>query len=67
VVRRREHFRLALKPRQAIRLTGEGVRQDLDGDVALQPRIARARYLAHAAGAQRADHFVGTESIPGAQ
>ena len=31
----------------------EGRGQDLDGDVAAEPRVARAVHLAHAAGAQQ--------------
>ena len=39
-----------------------GVVKDLDGDEALQPRIAAAIHLPHAAGGQGADDFVGPES-----
>ena len=33
----------------------------LDRDVAAQPRVARAIHLTHAAGAEEADDFVGTQ------
>ena len=39
-----------------------GVVEDLDGDEALQPRIAAAIHLPHAAGGQGADDFVGSKS-----
>ena len=38
--------------------------QNLDGYVALQPRIAGAIHLAHATGAERRDNFVRTEFSP---
>ncbi len=40
-----------------------GLEQDLDGDIALQPGIARAIHLSHAAGAELADDsFRGSET-----
>ena len=42
------------------RITRERVRQDFDRDVALQPRIARAIHLAHAARAERRNDLVRT-------
>ena len=52
MVQRREHLRFALEAREAIGIGGEGVRQDLDRDVAIELRVARAIDLAHAAGAR---------------
>ena len=43
----------ALEPREGRRVRGERVRQDLDRDVAIQLRVARAVHLAHPAGAER--------------
>ena len=50
MVQRREQFRLALKAGDAIGIAADGLGKDLEGDVALQLRIARAIHLAHAAG-----------------
>ena len=49
MVERREHLRLALEPGETIGVGREEVRQDLDGDVALQLRVARLVDLAHPA------------------
>lgn len=57
--------RLLLEAVQAVGVGREGHRQNLHGDVAPQARIARAVNLAHAAGADGGDDFVGTE--PGAR
>ena len=53
-----------LKPAQTIRIGGKARRQGLDRDIAPESGIARAMHLAHAAGADEAEYFVGTE--PGA-
>ena len=50
-------LRLPLESREAIGIVGERLGQDLDRDVALQLRIARAIDLAHAARAERARRF----------
>jgi len=42
VIQRGERLRLALEARSDVRLTGDVRRQDLDGDRALQARVARA-------------------------
>ena len=47
VVQGREDVRLAREAREAVRVLREGVREDLDRDVALQARVARAPHLAH--------------------
>jgi len=62
VIERRERLRLALEPRHALRVVGERVRQDLDRGIAMQPCIARPIDLAHAAGADQRDDFVGTDN-----
>ena len=53
VVQRREHPRLALEAREAIRIAGERLRQDLDRDVARELGVACAVHLAHAARADQ--------------
>ena len=47
-----EHPRLALEAHDVFRIVSERARQDLDGDIASQPGIARAIHLAHAAYAK---------------
>ena len=67
MIQRSQHLRFALEARQAIDVTRKGVGQHLNRDIAIQPRIARAIHLAHAAGADEADHFVRAETIAGRQ
>ncbi len=43
----------ALKPLQCLRRRGERLRQDLDGDRPMEPRIRGPIYFAHPAGAKR--------------
>ena len=64
MVERREHLRLSLETRQAIRIVRE---QILDRDVAIEPQVARAIHLAHAARAELGDHFVGAKFGAGCQ
>src|SRR5262249_21371639 len=42
------------------RRVGAGVREDLDGDVAVQPWVPRTIHLPHAACTQQRDDFIGT-------
>jgi hypothetical protein len=60
-----ERPRLALEPRAAIGVGAEDVGQDLQGDVAPQPAVARAIDLAHAARAERRDDLVRPKRVPG--
>ena len=50
--------RLLLEARQSHGIIGQSWRQDLDGDIAAEPRIAHAINFAHAPGAEQAEHFV---------
>ena len=59
---RRDGLRLALEPRERRRILGKALGQDLDGDIAIQLGVAGAVDLAHAAGAELADDFVGAET-----
>jgi hypothetical protein len=52
---------LSLEASQAIAIACDGRQQDLDGDVALQPSVAGAIDLSHAAGSEGRDDLVGTE------
>ena len=54
MVQRREDLRFAFETGEPIGVVGEGGGQDLDRDVAIELRIARAIDLAHAAGAKLA-------------
>ena len=61
VVERGQRLRFAREARDAIRIVREHVGQDLDRDVAVQLRIARAIHLAHSAFAQLGDDLVRAE------
>ena len=62
MVERGEHLRFALEPGESFGVAGEGVRQDLDRDVAIQLGIARAIHLAHAAGPHGGEDLVRAEA-----
>jgi len=67
-VRMRERgdgLRLTLETRAPIRIARKPDGQDLDGDITLQSRIARAIHLAHTTGADGRDDLVGTDARPG--
>ena len=55
---------LALEAGESARIVRDVVGENLDGDVAPQPRVARAVNLAHTARAQRSERSVGTEARP---
>ena len=57
----RDSSRFAFEAHLQIRIRRELRGQDLDSDVAIQPRIARAIHLAHAASADRRHYFVRSE------
>ena len=65
MIQRGEHLRFALEPREAIGIVREGLGQHLDRDVAIQPRIARAIDLAHAARAEQRQDFICAETSAG--
>ena len=67
VVERRERPGFAFEARETIRIAGEGVGQNLDGDVAAEPRIARAIDFAHPAGAQGGLDVIRAEAGAGAE
>ena len=60
---RRERF--LQEARDAIGIAADRLGQDLDRDVALQLRIARAIHLAHAAGADRVEDLERTKPRAG--
>src|SRR5689334_12261223 len=61
MVQCRDGSRFLLEAPQPLGVLGETRRQYLDRDFTSQPRILRAIHLAHAAGADRAHHFVRAE------
>jgi len=65
VIERREHLRFTSEPRQPIRIEREGVRQNLQRDVAIELAVARTIDLAHAACAEGRQNFIGTEARAG--
>ena len=67
MVERGQHLRFALETGEAIRIAREGVRQDLQRDLAIQLGIARAIDLAHAAGPEGGEDLVRAEADAGLQ
>ncbi len=53
---------LALEAGAPVGIGRNTLRQDLDRDVAAEPRVARAVDLAHPSGPNEADDFVRTEA-----
>src|SRR6185295_6388371 len=64
MIERREDFGFSTKPREAIRITRHGPRQNLDRDLTLQLRVGRAVDLSHSAGTKRADDLERADSLP---
>jgi hypothetical protein len=52
MVQRRQHLRLASETRHAVGIVGEGLGQDLDGDVAVEPGVGCAPDFTHASDAE---------------
>src|SRR5262245_16054275 len=67
MVERGKHLRFPPESRKAIGIRRERVRQDLEGDVAIELRIASSIDLTHAAGADERDDLVRTEPGAGRQ
>ena len=67
MVQRRENLRFPFETAEPIGVVGKGGGQYLDRDVAIEPGIARAIDLAHAAGAEGREDFIGTEARAGGQ
>ena len=62
VIERGGGLRFPLEAGETVRVQRELGRQHFDRDVAGEPSVARPVDLAHAAGAQRCDDVIGTES-----
>ena len=61
VIQRRQAPRLPREPRQAIGVSGHGVRQNLDRHVAAEPRIPRPIDLAHTSGTEGTDNLIRSD------
>ena len=62
MIERRDRARLALEAVAKLRVGRERRGEDLDRDGAIEPRVARAIDLAHAARADERDDFIGAET-----
>ena len=62
MVERCQRLRLPLEAREALAVCRKQRRQDLERNVAIEARVAGAVDLAHAAGAERAENFVRSET-----
>jgi hypothetical protein len=62
VIQRGERLGLAPEAGEPIGIGGECLRQDLEGDVAVEARVAGFIDLAHAPFAKLGDHFEGPEA-----
>ena len=62
VIERRQHLRFAREARQPLGIGGERLRQDLERDLAIEPRVARAVHLAHAACTEQRHDLEGAET-----
>ena len=63
----REELGLPLEPREALGVVRELRRQEFDGDLASELRVARSIDLAHAACAERRHDLVPTERAAGVE
>ena len=61
MVQARDGPSLAIEALPGVRTAGEMLGQDLDGDGAIEPRVAGAVDLSHAARTECGLDFVGTE------
>jgi hypothetical protein len=62
-----EHFRFALKARDPIGVSRQRRRENLDGNLTLQPRVRRPVHLAHAAFADLAGDIVDADARTGSE
>ena len=65
VVQRCEDVRLARESREPVGVLRECLGQDLEGDLALEARVARAPDLAHASGPERGENLESPEARAG--
>ena len=65
MIQRGEDLRFTFEAREPFNVQGKGIRQDHQRDVAMQPRIARAMQLAHAARPEGGLNLVRAEARTG--
>jgi hypothetical protein len=65
MIQRCHDLRFTFEPRQPLGISGEQLRQDFDGDIAIELRVAGAVDLAHAAGPDGSEDLVRAESSAG--
>ena len=67
MIERGEHARFTLETGEALAVSGKGIGQRLDGDLAAETRVAGPVDLAHSAGPKQRVDFVGAEAGPPGQ
>ena len=67
MVQRREDFRFTLEAGDSFRVCRERLGQDLDGDIAIELRVAGSVHLAHAPFADLRGDFVNAEACAGGE
>src|SRR5438552_6002170 len=67
MVERRGRAHLLLEPLAAFRIRRQRGRQNLDRDVALQPRVACAIHFAHRAGADGGEDLIRPDAASGCE
>ena len=64
MIERREQLCLALEARDAVGIGRESIREKFQRDIAVEPRIARAIHLAHAARAESRHELIRAHDAP---
>ena len=67
VVEGGQDLRLPLEAGEPVGVGGEGRGEELQRDVAPEPRVGRAPHLAHAPGAEGGEDLVGSQSTAGGE
>ena len=67
MAQRREDFRFTLEAGDSFRVCRERLGQDLDGDIAIELRVAGSVHLAHAPFADLRGDFVNAEACAGGE
>ena len=65
VIQRGEESSLPLEPRDPVRIGRERLGEDLDGNVAIEPRVPRPIHFPHAAGPERGVNLVRADAGAG--
>ena len=65
MIKRREDFRFSLESRHALRVAGEGFRQDFYCDIAAELGIPRTVHFSHSTRTDSSENFVGPDASAG--